>query len=272
MLTTLLAGFLTLVSVTSSFANSFALSEASLDWSNFTVTTTGSLVLTRVDTAGHTAFSQALSTPFGHIPSGGPFTTEIHDNDDHGSTQTSVAFSHAFEAGIASTNNGVLHAMSQAGATLESANMHHVASVAGTSMNAWYYGSGIGELAVSVPYHLSLTLQETQSRSVPGLDDLTSGAAGAFLFIGPPRGGTSQSASLAWPSTNQPLNSTLTEDGILRASVTFTNPTWGPLVGFLAYSKTDAIAATVPEPSTWLLLVVGLLAACVIGRRLSARI
>jgi hypothetical protein len=129
-----------------------------------------------------------------------------------------------------------------------------------TDSDFWLYGSGVGTLTVSVPYSLQINLSETAPRlPEQGPYDATAATAVARLVMGPGvlEGGY-QAETLSWSESDPALNGVLTRSGVLSVTKGFNNPYWGPLTSVFVDVPTSATERVVPEPSSFLLLVLGL--------------
>jgi hypothetical protein len=207
-------------SATSAEALSVASAEATLDWTGFTFTTTGTL-------------SPIMIVYPSSFPSVGTFTTTTPTTPKGSATAS------------ASAVNGFLAA--SAGAEATAPGFANVGQAGASALSAFlFYATGSGELVVTVPYQLELSIVETSDL------DLTSSSASVFLSSGPDGSFDSDSIELTGAGT-------MTSVGSLTAAIPLGNATFGPLLNFHASADVRASAA-VPEAPSRLLLGLGILA------------
>jgi hypothetical protein len=232
----LLLAVILAISSTAAEALSTVNAEGIFDWSSFTFTTTGTLSATMIQQASQGASTSTKTTP----------TTP------EGSATAAASAVNGFltiSAGALTTSGGGFANVGQADVFASSV--------------FWFYGTGVGSLVVTVPYHLELTSVETSN------NDITSASAWVNLFTGPGVGSNpdwfvSDAISLTGAGA-------MSRDGVLKASRPLFNPTFGPLVGLFLDAEVRASAA-VPEPSSLVLLTLGLLVlgALLVQRRVTA--
>lgn len=217
-------------SSTSAEALSIVEAEATLNWTGFTFTTTGTLAAKRIDGPEVQVSTSAPTTP---------------------TTPTGSATADA------SAVNGFLTANATA-ETIADGGLPHVGEgSAVVTETFWFTGTGSGSLVVTLPYHLELTSVETGDR------DITSASASVSFFTGPGVGSNddwfvSDTISLAGAGT-------LSRDGVLTASRHLSNSSFGPLV-VLGGQAEVRVSSAVPETGSLVLLTLGLL---VIGVQLA---
>lgn len=184
-------------------AVSIVSAEATLDWTGFTFTTTGTLAVTGIYPAGHN------ETPW---------------------TQTTGSATAA-----ASTTNGFLAATAGA-VTTGGEGFPNVGQASASAYSIFsLYGTGSGSLVVTLPYRLEVTSVETDAL------DITNASAAVRFFTGPGVGSNDDwfaSDALALVGAG-----TLSRVGVLTASRPFSNPTWGPLVFLNGQAEARAVAA-----------------------------
>jgi hypothetical protein len=216
--------------VGSAEALSTATATATLDWTGFTWTTDGTLTVTRIDFSDPgSGFTRTRQTPSTAIGTSSALATEV---------------------------NGFLTSHTEAATLSETPwQANRAEAIAEGSSIFWLYGSGVGGLTVSIPYHLALAIDAENAL------DLTAGEAWVWLATGP---GVTNGG---WTEQRLTLDATgaVSQDGVLTLTRSFVNPTWGPLVGIRAHAETSA-EATVPEPSSLALLALGVVALGVMGR------
>jgi hypothetical protein len=218
----LLAAVIVAASSTSADALNMVTAEATLDWTGFTFTTTGTLVVSPQNTMIHTPPS-APTTPI---------------------TDTGLAIAHA------SVDNGFLSATAGA-ATIADGGLPNAGQASAFVLaTTTLFGTGTGSVVVTLPYHLALTSVETDER------DLTSASASVNFDIGP---GVSAGGDVRDAIDLDGAGSFI-RDGTLRAeSREFSNPTWGPLVSFSGTAQVSVTSALPEDMSSLLLLTAGLL-------------
>ncbi len=200
-------------------ATPIALASATLDWSHWSVIVSDGLEITNVIPAGIPAINTATATP--------SYTS------DAGMAQAS-----------ASAIDGLLETSAKAAATDTSNNLAQASTM--TMIDFWFYGSGYGQLTVSIPY----TVETTCS---PGaFNESSSATAGVWLEDGPgvrPNGYQSATFDCEYGSAYS---------GMLTVSRDMNNPTWGPLVDFAAGTNVMATANVPDSGSTLGLLALGI--------------
>jgi hypothetical protein len=206
----LYAAFL-LTAVPQARANNMSFTDVTFNWTGFTVTTTGGLVLDHID--------EAPGSPFVNLPRG-----------------TGI---------ISSLDNGML-----AIATLAEANMNIFTSASLTRV-FWFYGSGSGALHVEIPWTLTLGCNGS-----PDGGDTVVAQVTARLTAGPGLG-NADGWSYGCNGTGAYSGS-----GVLVVDQNLDNPVFGPLVSF-GFSTSSTTIAILPEPSSVVLLSVGLLAGAI---------
>jgi hypothetical protein len=220
----LLAAVIVAASSTSTDALNMVTAEATLDWTEFRFTTSGTLVVTGIENGMVHAFGSAPTTPI---------------------TETGSAIAHA------SIDNGFLTATAGAATTGDGGSPNAGQASAVVLASITLFGTGTGSVVVTVPYQLSLVSVETDER------DLTSAEANVSFEIGP---GVSARGD-ARDAIDLDGEGSISRDGILTtASREFSNPTWGPLVSFSGTAQVSVTSAVPEDTSSLLLLAVGLLA------------
>jgi len=212
-------------SSTSSEGNSIVNAQATVDWTGFTFTTTGTLSATMIQGADQ------FASPFTHTT---PTTPE-------GSATAA-----------ASAVNGFITI--SAGAVASGPEFFNVGEASVFAENSFFfYGTGVGSLVVTVPYNLELNSVVTSVE--PSTNDITSATASVSLFSGPgviPGGFDSAALSLTGAGS-------MSRDGMLTVSIPLVNPTFGPLCGFFLNPGVTASAAVPETTSTLVLLTLALL-------------
>ena len=240
----------------STSASSIVLSQATLDWSGFTFSVDGGLVVDRIDYA-----LAPFSLSYAETPIGGPQSAQGN---------VSIASSSSTQMGGAalassSANNGFLQSGSQSATFGESPTGHLKANGdASAFVDFWLYGHGSGSLTVSVPYTLRIQVNADQPPAGLFRDDFVSAAGSASLSLGPGAGFADEqwfdSNVLAWLPTDPVVDGVLTKTGTLTVWRNLVNPTFGPLISLEGIVRTEAVAA-VPEPGEFELLGCGLVGA-----------
>lgn len=243
--------FLACLQVSLAHATSTAMSEVTLDWSGALITTSGELVIDHLDIANINSGSTAASS-FG-LPAQDAILTHSYPLTQ---SETSSTSSYSTPEGAASTtassHNGLLTSRSDASSTSliagPNAQANWTTGTAFTNSAFWLYGQGAGSLQVQIPYRLDLSLEASG-------DEYVTASAQVSLLMG-----NVFEDSLLWPNTLGPFSQTLSRTGYLTSSLSFDNPTWGPLVVISTHISTMAQAVAVPEPSTLFFLGAALLA------------
>lgn len=206
-------------SATSAEALSVVSAEATLDWTGFTFTTTGTL--------------SPIMIVYPLPPSGSTFTKTTPSNPG------------GMASADASSVNGFLSASTSA-LTTPGEGLPNVGQAGASASSVFFfYATGSGELVVTVPYQLELSIVETSDL------DLTSSSA-SVLLSGARGSFDSDSIELTGAGT-------MTSVGSLTAAIPLGNATFGPLLSFHASADVRASAA-VPEAPSLLLLGLGILA------------
>ena len=225
------------------YADSFAFTQVTLDWTGLSFSLTGSLTITEIDRpgigfgSGSGAVADSLTAS--SVSNVMPFITSAivaspASRDGHANAQ-------------ASTNNGVM-SMQSAVASLEYATSHRGFANASSGDLFWFYGSGVGSIVVSTPYTMSVSC---------GVDDpgneTALGLASVRLSMGPGVFGGGQ----AFDSLSCGQQGIGMKSGTLTVERFLDNPTWGPLISIDAFAQTQSIV-TVPEPASLVMVGVGL--------------
>jgi hypothetical protein len=229
-------------------ADSFALAEATLDWTGFSFRVSDGLT---IDSVVYSYLGSTASAETRHGTGQTILGTRSSSANSHYSNALGEATS---TSGIV---NGALSSHSEA-ASFEEPTIDSAGAGAFASTSFWLYGSGAGVLTVEVPYELHI-----EATAGPGA---TVGATALVSLELGPGTGWFASDSLTW-DLSSPF---MTRKGTLLLSREFVEPTWGPLVFIGAGASTEAITA-VPEPSTMALLALGGLSAVSLRRRATRR-
>jgi hypothetical protein len=198
------------------WATPIAFSSASLDWPHWTFTVSGPLVISQID-----------------YPDGAPPAINVATATLPLLTDT------AMSTATASAVDGMLSTSAKATVLETETALAHASTL--TMENFWLYGSGSGTVTVSVPYAVQATCSS-------GFNEAAEASAGVFLEDGPgvrPNGYQAVHASCG----DGPLA------GILSVSLPFDQPTWGPLVDFMA-GTTVMARATIPDSGSSVVLLV----------------
>jgi hypothetical protein len=221
-----------------------AVSEAVLDWTGLTFAGVDGFTITKIAGPSYAASSHA-ATSLGEASHEG--RVDCFDPESWGDTSALSAYSTSTgsASALASTAYGFLTASSLAAPT-SVRDWHAAESEAWTGLTFRLYGTGAGSINVTVPYSLSVG-------SVASNVNTTAALASVHLWMSNP-GPTS-----GWytSDTVSCQNESCTKDGILTLSGDFTGTYAGALMGIWAWAETSA-TASVPEPSTLLLLASGL--------------
>jgi hypothetical protein len=220
----LLLAVIIAASSTSAEALSIVNAEATFDWTGLAFTTTGTLSATMISIGDRRASTSTRTTP-----------TTPSDS--------------ATAAG--SAVNGFVTLSAGAVATAPAGSRNTGSASLFADNISWFYGTGVGSLVVTVPYHLKVSSIETSD------NDFTSASALVQLFTGPGVGSNpdwvvSDALSLTGAGA-------MSHDGVLSVSHPLSDPTWGPLVGFWLQGEVNVSAAVPEETSPVLLLMLGLL-------------
>lgn len=238
------------------FANGMALSDVIFDWSGLSYTIGGGLLIDHIDPAGSQAESAANT-----LQGGTSIDAKQSVFDPQGWGKTSAASLYATNLGSAAshatTDFGHFTGSSQAATSSHLSNRNTALSDASTGIDFFLYGSGVGDLTVTIPYTMSVACQTDNPINQFGNGDIVAAMASVGIAIGPGTGpGTSATLSCQ--------DATGFKSGTLSVSMTFTNPTFGPLVDIEAFARTSVTASTVPEPTFLSACVMGLLGLSVI--------
>jgi len=221
-----------------------AASEAVLDWTGLTFAGVDGFTIAKIAGPSYTASSHA-ATSLGEASHEGK--VDGFDPESWGETSAVSAYSTSTGSAnaSASTTYGFLTASSLAAPT-SVRDWHAAESEAWTGLTFRLYGSGAGSITVTAPYSLSV-------RSVASSANTTAASASVHLWMSNP------GPSSGWytSDTVSCRNESCTRDGILTLSGDFTGTYTGALMGIWARAETSA-TASVPEPSTLLLLASGL--------------
>jgi hypothetical protein len=230
-------------------ADGIAQSGAALNWSGLTFTSDGSLTFTVVQ-AGFTAGSGA-STSLGGFAGEDKYSFQT---PQWGVTSASSQYLTATGSSVtqSQTNFGLLRASSQTAAVSRESSFNTGESRANSSSDFWLYGTGVGSITVTAPYTLSALCSITGPQDASRYNTAEADASVVLLLGDPVGGSTSDSISCNG-------NSEATKNGVLSLSLGFNNPYWGPLVDITAFAETSATASSVPEPSSLLLLAIGVI-------------
>ena len=225
------------------YADSFAFSQLTLDWTGLSFSLTGSLTVTEIDRPGGSFGSSSAARADSLIETSMsivmPFITSAFvaspaSSDGHANAQ-------------AFTNNGLMSAQSDA-SSLGYATSHRAVASTFSSDLFWFYGSGVGSIVVSTPYTMSVSC---------GVDDpgneTALGLASVRLSMAP---GASEQGQ-AFDSLSCGQQGIGMKSGTLTVERFLDNPTWGPLTGISALTITQSIT-TVPEPASVVMVGVGL--------------
>jgi hypothetical protein len=235
-------------------AGSIVLTQASLDWSGFSFTVDGGLVI------------DSIESPQGYPSSGSFAQTQLTGSRSAQGLISAATSSSTNDGGAAlahsSTSNGLLQSASESSTFGDNPSGHIRADGdASAFTNFFLYGHGSGYLTVSVPYTLEILVNADELPAGNFRDDFVSSAASASLILGPGTGPADEqwfdSTSVAWLPTDHVTDRTLTKTGTLTVSRSLVNPTFGPLIFIGAVVRTEAVAA-VPEPGELLLFASGL--------------
>jgi hypothetical protein len=225
-------------------ADSFVISEATLDWSGFSYHVSDGLTISSIVT-GYLGSTTAAGTRHGG------FQSVLGVTNSSADSRYSNALGEAASHGGAA--NGALASRSESasfgGPTTDSARAE-----AGASTSFWLYGTGEGVLTVEVPYelHIEGTVGRGSSAAATAWVSLELGPGAAWFA----------SDSLSWDSTS----ASMTRTGTLVLSRTFVNPRNGPLMFIAASAASEAVTA-VPEPSALALLTLGASSAICLRRK-----
>jgi hypothetical protein len=215
-------------------ADSFVISEATLDWSGFSYHVSDGLTIDSIVT------NYLGSTTAARTRHGG-FQSVLGTKNSSANSQYHNPLGEAASHGGAT--NGALASRSESasfgGPTIDSA-----MAEAGASTSFWLYGTGEGVLTVEVPYELHI-------EGLVGRGSSAAATAWVSLELGPGTGWFA-SDSLAWDLSS----ASMVRTGRLILSREFVEPKWGPLVFIGARASTEAVTA-VPEPSVLALFTVG---------------
>ncbi len=153
------------------------------------------------------------------------------------------------QSGEADTNHGLFTASTLADILDPRLAHAHIDSAAWFNTKFLVSGEGQGTLTLSIPY----TLHLTRDASIPSIHGLAEGAMTSLSFGVNGQSGSRQSDLLRWDDSSLQL----TRQGTLTLSHDFLNPqqTAVILVGLVGAHD---MGTNVPEPSTWLLLAVGM--------------
>jgi len=221
-----------------------AASEAVLDWTGLTFAGVDGFTIAKIAGPSYTASSHA-ATSLGEASHEGK--VDGFDPESWGETSAVSAYSTSTGSAnaSASTTYGFLTASSLAAPT-SVRDWHAAESEAWTGLTFRLYGSGAGSITVTVPYSLSV-------RSIASNANTTAASSSVHLWMSNP------GPSSGWytSDTVSCRNESCTRDGILTLSGDFTGTYTGALMGIWARAETSA-TASVPEPSTLLLLASGL--------------
>lgn len=216
-------------------ASSFVLASSTLDWAGLTFSTTGSLVIdgiVPVDSFLIPSTDDYLGHEFAGVTAAG------------GQSLTSIATFGSLGTAISSATTD-LSAQAESLVFSMAVPGDYQARTRAESL-FWIYGSGVGQLTLTVPYSISLMM------GYPDVGATTSGELYAAF-------GTLDEAAFDGDAISQfYLQSALdvARSGVLSFSFDIDHPADGQLKELLAV--TDATSRiTVPEPSTLLLMAIG---------------
>jgi len=247
-------------------ASSVVTSQAELNWSGMTLTTTGSLVIDcclpvpefglASSTANTTLGGQAVQSKTFFFSSG-PL--------DWSNTAASSSYSNSdgSAAAEASTNNGFLQSHSLATTLSASVSRNSASTSAFTLADFDLSGHGTGAFTFALPYTLLVSVVSDGSNS---FRDFVSADASVLLMLGPGvvQGGFAAD-SLSLNQTGPLVDSLLTRSGLLTVSVERNLLAVGTSFDVSLQIQTHAVAG-VPEPSTLLLLGCGVIAVLTFAR------
>jgi hypothetical protein len=221
-----------------------AVSEAALDWRGLTFAGTDGFTITKIAGPTYAASSHA-STSLGETSRDG--RVDYFEPESWGESSAFSAYSTSTGSAraVASTHYGFLTASSLAAPT-SVMDWHAAESEAWTGLTFRLFGTGAGSITVTVPYSLSVG-------SIASPVNTTAALASVHLWMSNPGPSSGWYAS----DTVSCQNESCTKDGILTLSGDFTGTYTGALMGIWAWAETSA-TASVPEPSTLLLLASGL--------------
>jgi hypothetical protein len=235
------------------YADSFATSEAFLNWEGLSFTTTGTL---RIE--GVTFFS-AFSTSLAR--SEGTTVTDHKSSGDFPATWTITQASSSTTwimgegSAAATTNNGLLN--SSADVTTTDFNFHSSLAGAQSAMNFRFSGTGTGTVRVDIPYTMAVSCSPDSADTRANVLATVSGVTTSSMTV----------EDTLFCSEGVPAKT-----GILSAFKDLDNPVNAPILirgSALAYAQT-----TVPEPaSVWLICTgIGLVAGLSRSRRAQNRV
>ncbi len=146
-------------------ADSVGLSQATLDWTGFTIALSGDLTITGL------RGNACSNTNFG----GGPCKNWLDNPQDWSATSAAFEYSASdgFASGHASTGNGLLMASSEAGTVGLSESLYSSLGFSETLGGDFFVSGSFGTLTVTIPYTLSVACN-TQVESIPGITSTTS--------------------------------------------------------------------------------------------------
>jgi hypothetical protein len=231
-------------------ADAMVLSRATLDWTGFSFSVSGSLTIDSID------YSSRWSSSDAHTTFGEWDHTSSSDGDVTASSGYAVGSGAA--TAEASVGNGFLRSDSVAVTSGELPNSNEASSSVFSSSGFWLYGHGAGSLTVSVPYELSVQLLEDDSATGLAANQHGEGSASVSLQLGPGAGWYAFDA-LSYAEGGPFGDGSSAKQGLLVLSRDFVEPWYGPLVFIGASASTEAVA-TVPEPPTLVLMTIGLIA------------
>ena len=228
-------------------ANPIALSSAEYDWSHWSFTVGGGLVISHIDylfgSPPYLNYATAITN--GRTSQGGGGC-----NSPCNPTSADSAYSNSLGHATASASaiNGLVHTSAEVGAVDTSDNSAQ--SLAGAFNVFFLYGTGSGTLTVTIPYQLTAVCSPSAFNEQSSAQSFVSLGSGPIV-PGVTNGGF-QSASLSCadgPSKNGNLT-------IVRS---FVDPTFGPLVSFDAEAGAVAVANIPDSGSSSALFLIGLL-------------
>ena len=215
-----------------------------MDWTGLTFAGVAAFTISKIAGPSCAASSHA-ATSLGEASHEGK--VDGFDPESWGETSAVSAYSTSTGSAnaSASTTYGLLTASSLAAPT-SVRDWHAAESEAWTGLTFRLHGSGAGSITVTVLYSLSVG-------SVTSNANATAPLASVHLWMSNP----GPSGGWYTSDTVSCQNESCAKDGILTLSGDFTGTYTGALMGIWAWAETSA-TASVPEPSTLLLLASGL--------------